>query len=100
LFERAVGLYATLINVNAYSQPGVEAGKKAAGKVIEVQGKVFDFLSKQPGKPFTVEEIARESGCGRHRAYLQNLRTPVRKRRQKVRKTFDSSILRNKYASV
>ena len=30
LFERAVGLYASLININAYHQPGVEAGKKAA----------------------------------------------------------------------
>ena len=28
LFERAVGLYAELVNVNAYHQPGVEAGKK------------------------------------------------------------------------
>ncbi len=34
LFERTVGLYARLINVNAYHQPGVEAGKKAAGNVI------------------------------------------------------------------
>ena len=31
LFERAVGLYASLVDVNAYHQPGVEAGKKAAG---------------------------------------------------------------------
>ncbi|MCO4745683.1 MAG: glucose-6-phosphate isomerase [Proteobacteria bacterium] len=30
LFERAVGLYAELVNLNAYHQPGVEAGKKAA----------------------------------------------------------------------
>ena len=30
LYERAVGLYAELVNVNAYHQPGVEAGKKAA----------------------------------------------------------------------
>jgi glucose-6-phosphate isomerase len=27
LFERAVGLYAFLVNINAYHQPGVEAGK-------------------------------------------------------------------------
>ena len=30
LFERAVGFYATLVGINAYHQPGVEAGKKAA----------------------------------------------------------------------
>jgi glucose-6-phosphate isomerase len=33
LFERAVGLYAFMIGINAYHQPGVEAGKKAAGEV-------------------------------------------------------------------
>ena len=31
LFERAVSFYASLVNINAYHQPGVEAGKKAAG---------------------------------------------------------------------
>jgi glucose-6-phosphate isomerase len=37
LFERFVGLYAALIGVNAYHQPGVEAGKKAADAVIALQ---------------------------------------------------------------
>ncbi len=37
LYERAVGFYATLIDVNAYHQPGVEAGKKAAGAVLALQ---------------------------------------------------------------
>ncbi len=40
LFERAVGLYASLVDVNAYHQPGVEAGKKAAASVLALQGKV------------------------------------------------------------
>jgi len=31
IFERAVSFYASLVNINAYHQPGVEAGKKAAG---------------------------------------------------------------------
>jgi glucose-6-phosphate isomerase len=30
LYERVVGLYASLVGINAYDQPGVEAGKKAA----------------------------------------------------------------------
>ncbi len=34
LFERAVSFYASYTNINAYNQPGVEAGKKAAGEVI------------------------------------------------------------------
>ncbi|MBC8167204.1 MAG: glucose-6-phosphate isomerase [Bryobacteraceae bacterium] len=48
LFERAVGLYASLINVNAYHQPGVEAGKKAAADVLDLQRKVMDALSSAP----------------------------------------------------
>jgi glucose-6-phosphate isomerase len=34
LFERSVGFYATLVGINAYHQPGVEAGKKAAGGCV------------------------------------------------------------------
>ena len=40
LFERAVGLYAGLLEINAYHQPGVEAGKKAAASILALQGKV------------------------------------------------------------
>src|SRR5262245_17423491 len=39
LYERAVGLYASLIHVNAYHQPGVEAGKKAAASILALQKK-------------------------------------------------------------
>jgi len=41
LYERAVGFYASKININAYHQPGVEAGKKAAGEIIELQKKII-----------------------------------------------------------
>lgn len=46
LFERFVGVYAELINVNAYHQPGVEAGKRAAEKVVEAQGNLLRALEK------------------------------------------------------
>jgi glucose-6-phosphate isomerase len=49
LFERAVGLYASLINVNAYHQPGVEAGKKAATKILKLQGAILQMLTQKPG---------------------------------------------------
>jgi glucose-6-phosphate isomerase len=45
LFERAVGFYGTLVNVNAYHQPGVEAGKKAAAGVLEIQRKLLAKLA-------------------------------------------------------
>jgi glucose-6-phosphate isomerase len=60
LFERAVGFYASLISINAYHQPGVEAGKKAAGKVIDVQLGILKVLTKSSGKQLTVSEIAKE----------------------------------------
>ena len=41
LYERAVGLYAFKIGINAYHQPGVEAGKKAAGKILELQRRII-----------------------------------------------------------
>ncbi|MBK8269588.1 MAG: glucose-6-phosphate isomerase [Planctomycetes bacterium] len=48
LFERTVGLYASLIGINAYHQPGVEAGKKAATAVLALQSKILSSLSQQP----------------------------------------------------
>jgi glucose-6-phosphate isomerase len=63
LYERAVGFYASLIHINAYHQPGVEAGKKAAGLVIELQTKTLAFLKREKGKSFTSEEIASAVGA-------------------------------------
>lgn len=61
LFERTVGLYAYLININAYHQPGVEAGKKAAGTVIEIQKAVDGYLLKNPEER-SPEKIAENTG--------------------------------------
>jgi glucose-6-phosphate isomerase len=57
LYERAVGFYGSLINVNAYDQPGVEAGKKAATRLLQLQKQVSQKLAADRGK--TAEEIAR-----------------------------------------
>ena len=55
LYERAVGFYGSLVNINTYHQPGVEAGKKAAAKLLQLQSEVQTKLSSA-GK--TAEEIA------------------------------------------
>ncbi len=57
LYERAVGFYGSLINVNAYDQPGVEAGKKAATRLLQLQKQVKARMVVGQGK--TAEEIAR-----------------------------------------
>jgi len=56
LFERAVGFYATFIGINAYHQPGVEAGKKAAGAILELQKRALAHLAE--GGKGTAEALA------------------------------------------
>jgi len=62
LYERVVGLYASLIGINAYHQPGVEAGKKAAGSVIALKLKLAAALQAAPGTAFTPEALAVQLG--------------------------------------
>lgn len=60
LFERSVGLYASLIGINAYHQPGVEAGKRAAASLLDLQARVIAALSNAPQ---TAEQVADEMGA-------------------------------------
>jgi len=62
LYERAVGFYATLVNINAYHQPGVEAGKKAAASVLDLQSKIVGKLRDRgpEAEPMKVDALAQE----------------------------------------
>jgi glucose-6-phosphate isomerase len=62
LFERAVGFYGELVNINAYHQPGVEAGKKAAAAVLNLQSRVEAVL--KDGASRSVSEICQALGDG------------------------------------
>ncbi|WP_411847282.1 glucose-6-phosphate isomerase [Roseibacillus persicicus] len=59
LFERAVSFYASLVNINAYHQPGVEAGKAAAGVFLDLLKKVSGALADEP---MSASEIAGKTG--------------------------------------
>jgi glucose-6-phosphate isomerase len=63
LYERAVGLYASLVGVNAYHQPGVEAGKKAAAAVLELQRKALAALAALGPAGGTAEQVAAAAGA-------------------------------------
>jgi glucose-6-phosphate isomerase len=63
LHERAVGLYASLVGVNAYHQPGVEAGKKAASAVLDLQRRVERALAERGSAGGTCEELAAAAGA-------------------------------------
>ena len=91
LFERAVGFYASLVNINAYHQPGVEAGKKAAGNVLTIQREIITFLKSNLKQGFTVHEIANAVGCEEESETVFKISehlaaNPARKIRKKVSK--------------
>ncbi len=57
LYERAVGFYGSLVHINAYHQPGVEAGKKAAADILDVQARIVAHLQTNKTAQ-TAEQIA------------------------------------------
>jgi len=57
LFERAVTFYASLVNVNAYHQPGVEAGKAAAVTFLDLLNQVRGHLTAEKK---TAQQLAEE----------------------------------------
>ena len=69
LYERVVGFYASLVGVNAYDQPGVEAGKKAATGIIALQQKLVAALKGAPGQAKTAEALAAQVGGDAETSY-------------------------------
>jgi len=59
MYERAVSFYASLVNINAYHQPGVEAGKKAAAGILALQTQIFQTLGD---RELTIQELAEQMG--------------------------------------
>jgi len=101
LYERAVGFYATLVNINAYHQPGVEAGKKMAGVVITLQNDVLTFLRKNVGASFTVEEIAKALGAEKNNeAIFKILEHAAANSDHKIRKSAGEDYFTSRYASA
>ena len=50
------------MNINAYHQPGVEAGKKAAQAVLELEAKVLAALRAAEGQGVSLDAVARAAG--------------------------------------
>lgn len=60
LFERAVGLYANLLGLNAYHQPGVEAGKKAATETLKIRAAALAALAQSKGKWLSAQQVCEQ----------------------------------------
>lgn len=62
LFERTVGIYACLIGVNAYHQPGVQAGKVAADSILKLKTRIMAHFDKNPSAMLTAHQLASALG--------------------------------------
>ncbi|MBD3880930.1 glucose-6-phosphate isomerase [Phormidium tenue FACHB-886] len=62
LYERAVSFYGSLVNVNAYHQPGVEAGKKAAAAVLQLQREIVKVVA-EANQPISLADLADKIGA-------------------------------------
>jgi glucose-6-phosphate isomerase len=51
-----------LVNVNAYHQPGVEAGKKAAAAILKLQSALLSTMRAQPGVMHSASDWAAHAG--------------------------------------
>ncbi|MUL38769.1 glucose-6-phosphate isomerase [Gloeocapsopsis dulcis] len=60
LYDRAVGLYGSLVNVNAYHQPGVEAGKTAAAAVLDLQKRILQVLEDE-SRSLSIAQLAEKA---------------------------------------
>jgi len=95
LYERAVGLYASLVNINAYHQPGVEAGKKAATAVLALQKKVRSSLSAEPK---SVQELA--AACEADPEAVYHVLTHLAANDPKVRQISGASLDIERFSAI
>jgi glucose-6-phosphate isomerase len=62
LFEGSAGLYADLVNANAYHQPRVEAWKKAAWAINSTQTRILNLLAKSHNRALVIVASAERIG--------------------------------------
>jgi glucose-6-phosphate isomerase len=62
LYERAVGFYGSLVHINAYHQPGVEAGKKVACQLLVLQRQILAVLRNEK-QALSLAELAEKVGA-------------------------------------
>ena len=66
LFERTVSFYASLIHINAYHQPGVQAGKLAANVFLKLLAAAEGALTTAPA---TAADVAAKVGADEEDTY-------------------------------
>lgn len=62
IYERAVGFYGSLVHINAYHQPGVEAGKKVACTLLVLQRDILAAL-RAANQTLSLSQLAEKVGA-------------------------------------
>jgi glucose-6-phosphate isomerase len=99
LYERAVGFYASLVGINAYHQPGVEAGKKAAAGILAAKLKIQALLAAEKSG-LTAEEISAKIALNDPELACKLLENLAANSAKKVLKVPGASLAETKYLSA
>ena len=99
LYERAVGLYATLVNINAYHQPGVEAGKRAANELLALQARIEAALPVEADAAVCAADLAQAIGEGDVMQVARVLRHLALGGEHEVLRVTGTGLLTSKYCS-
>jgi glucose-6-phosphate isomerase len=99
LYERAVGFYATLVNINAYHQPGVEAGKRAATELLALQARVEAALPADEGDALDAAGVAAKLGDAEVLTVARVLRHLAHGGEHAVSRVTGTGLLASRYCS-
>ena len=99
LYERSVGLYASLIGINAYHQPGVESGKKAAAKIVVLKTRLFSILKSEADQSISIDELALKTGQESEKDLVFKLLESLRINRR-IGGSFEPDPSRRRYSIV
>ncbi len=73
LYERAVAVYAELINVNAFHQPGVQSYKLASKTIIDLIENIYENAQKIKGVTGTGFQIAEKLNLGDNKLEVEGI---------------------------
>ena len=101
LYERAVGFYANLVGINAYHQPGVEAGKKAANAILGIRKSVINWLQQHPGVEISPLELAQYIDApDREEWVFKILENLARNNPKSIKRNYSASPLEDRFSFI
>jgi glucose-6-phosphate isomerase len=91
LYERTVAVYAEMVNINAFHQPGVEAYKHAGNKLLAFYETLYQFIESHQGFTGTAQEIANQINCSENVSDIEGILIKITMNHDSVEKSWDSN---------